>query len=347
MVGPKLNEGVLLVGDDQVTTKAQARYVKGSASKVRVVLDLIRGLDVRRADEVLQFTERAAAADVRKVLASAVANAVHNNEQDVDELFVLACFADEGPTLKRFRPRARGSASRIRKRTSHITVIVARMSDERLEVVQARQGASAGRGGGTSSRSLRDRVARSRARAEGLRGAVSGSDDSSGSDLEASGDASVRGGGSPQADAADPVSGSDLPAGAVAAPEDGSVPEGYEIKGNADSMKFHVPAGRYYDITNAELYFDTVEHAEAAGYEAPATDENAVEDLVEAEEAEEAPEEGGEASEGSNAEHDDEMKVVTASAPDRSDDGESAGEGSASDEPESSDEEPRDEGEDQ
>ena len=65
------------------------------------------------------------------MLASAVANAVHNDNQDADELFVVACFADEGPTLKRFRPRARGRASRIRKRTCHITVIVARMSDAR------------------------------------------------------------------------------------------------------------------------------------------------------------------------------------------------------------------------
>jgi large subunit ribosomal protein L22 len=62
---------------------------------------------------------------------SAVANAVNNDEQDADELFVLACFADEGPTLRRFRPRARGRATRIRKRTCHITVVVARMSDER------------------------------------------------------------------------------------------------------------------------------------------------------------------------------------------------------------------------
>jgi large subunit ribosomal protein L22 len=173
MTGPKLNEGALLIDETQVATKATARYLKGSATKARQVLDLIRGLDVRRADEVLQFTDRGAAQEVRKVLASAVANAVHNDNQDADELFVLACFADEGPTLKRFRPRARGRASRIRKRTCHITVIVARMSDSRLEVVQARQEKSAAAGGrrvGTSAQSRRDRVARSRARAESLRG---------------------------------------------------------------------------------------------------------------------------------------------------------------------------------
>ena len=175
MTGPKLNEGALLVAD-QPTTKATAKYLRGSASKAREVLDLIRGLDVRRADEVLAFTTRDVAKDIRKVLASAVANAVHNEEQDAEELFVLACFADEGPTLRRFRPRARGRATRIRKRTCHITVVVARMSDERLDVVQARQDAQSAAGrrrAGTSAQSRRDRVERSRARAQGLKeGAV-------------------------------------------------------------------------------------------------------------------------------------------------------------------------------
>ena len=157
MSGPKLNDGVLQL-DGRVSTRATAKYLRGSASKARAVLDLIRGLDVRRADEVLQFTERAAAVEVRKVLASAVANAVHNDSQDVDELFVVACYADEGPTLKRFRPRARGRASRINKRTCHITVIVARMSDERLEIVQARQATGpAARRAGTSAQARRER----------------------------------------------------------------------------------------------------------------------------------------------------------------------------------------------
>ena len=171
MTGPKTNEGELLLDDTQVSTKATAKYLKGSASKARAVLDLIRGLDVRRADEVLRFSDRGAAADVRKVLASAVANAVHNFEQDVEELFVVACYADEGPTLKRFRPRARGSAIRIRKRSCHVTVVVARMTDARLEVVQARQAASTagGRRAAGSAQARRDRVARSRARAEALR----------------------------------------------------------------------------------------------------------------------------------------------------------------------------------
>jgi large subunit ribosomal protein L22 len=287
VTGPKFNDGVGVL-DGQVSTRATARYLRGSASKARAVLDLIRGLDVRRADEVLQFTDRAAAEDVRKVLSSAVANAVHNDSQDVDELFVVACYADEGPTLKRFRPRARGRASRINKRTCHITVIVARMSDERLEIVQARQASGpAARRAGTSAQARRERVARSRARAEGLReGEVAEVADVEGADaVEGAEDAVVEEAVEVDesvdeaqefvsADVSAEVLHADteveVPAGAVVAPEDGSVPEGYPIKGNTNSMKYHEPGTRYYDITIAELFFDTVENAEAAGYEAPA-----------------------------------------------------------------------------
>jgi large subunit ribosomal protein L22 len=162
MNGPKLNEGATVIGE-RSGTKATAKHVRSSARKARVVLDLIRGLDVKKADEVLAFTERGIARDVRKVLASAVANAVNNDGQDPDELFVIACFADEGPTMRRFRPRARGRASRIRKRTCHITVIVARMSEDRIQVVQARQARVTT--GGRPAPSRRARVERSRQRA--------------------------------------------------------------------------------------------------------------------------------------------------------------------------------------
>jgi large subunit ribosomal protein L22 len=96
-----------------------------SAYKVRQVLDLIRGHDVDRAVDILKFCERDAALVVGKLLNAAVANADKNHElHDAEELYVSACYADEGPTLKRWRPRARGRATRIRKRTCHITVIV-------------------------------------------------------------------------------------------------------------------------------------------------------------------------------------------------------------------------------
>ncbi|MBI2168325.1 MAG: 50S ribosomal protein L22 [Actinobacteria bacterium] len=118
--------------------KATYRYLRTSAFKVREVLDLVRGLPVDEARQVLRFHERGTARDVLKVLESAVANAEHNNHLPADELFVSACFADEGMTLKRWRPRARGRATRIRKRTSHVTVVVDRMSTDQLERVQER-----------------------------------------------------------------------------------------------------------------------------------------------------------------------------------------------------------------
>ena len=131
------------------------------------MLDLIRGLDVGAADDVLRFAERDVATVIRKCLASAVANAQHNDGQDPDELYVSACFADEGPTLKRFRPRARGRATRIRKRTCHITVIVSRMSDARARPAPPPGGRlvprPAARGGAAAAAaSRRERVARSR-----------------------------------------------------------------------------------------------------------------------------------------------------------------------------------------
>ena len=172
MTGPKTNEGATAVGE-RTGSRAVARHIRSSAFKARPVLDLIRGLDVRRADEVLMLTERGIARDIRKVLRSAVANAVNNDGQEVDELFVVACFADEGSTLKRFRPRARGRATRIRKRTCHITVIVARMSDERLEILRAKsEGASA-----SAAAARRARVEASRQRAEAAKAAVDAADE--------------------------------------------------------------------------------------------------------------------------------------------------------------------------
>ena len=123
MTGPKLNEASFVAGES-TGTKATAKYIHSSASKAREVLNLIRGLPVRRADETLQFTDRSVSVTIRKVLASAVANAENNLQLDPETLWVKNAYADEGPTLKRIRPRAQGRAYRIRKRTSHITVEV-------------------------------------------------------------------------------------------------------------------------------------------------------------------------------------------------------------------------------
>jgi len=300
MRGPKLNEGATAIGERH-GTKATAKYVRSSAYKARVVLDLVRGLDVQRADQVLQFTDRAIAHDIRKVLASAVANATNPDNTgsyigEADELFILACFADEGPTLRRFRPRARGRATRIRKRTCHITIVVARMSDDRLEIVRARaEGASAGQ-----AANRRARVERSRQRAEAARDAVDAVEETE--ELEDAADESADDAAEAvetdeavesaddvdtDEDAADEAaaeeSGDDAATGEFEAGEydgsvlpdaDGNGPDTHPIKGNAESMLYHTPDSRYYRVTKAEVWFDTEESAEAAGFAKPAADES-------------------------------------------------------------------------
>ena len=153
MVSTKTNE--------RPGTRARASYVRSSAYKAREVLDLIRGKSCAEAQDILAFSERDVARAISKVLDSALANAEHNDGLDLDELYVSACYADEGPTLKRWRPRARGRATRIRKRTCHITVIVSRYDPETLEKVLAKQSQR----GMAAAEARRRRVARSRAAA--------------------------------------------------------------------------------------------------------------------------------------------------------------------------------------
>ncbi|MGD9702780.1 MAG: 50S ribosomal protein L22 [Acidimicrobiia bacterium] len=267
MTGPKTNEGATVTGE-RTGTRASARYYRSSAYKAREVLNLIRGLDVRRADEVLQFTDRDVSNIIRKVLASAVANAQHNEEQDPDELYIRACYADEGPTLKRFRPRARGRASRIRKRTSHITVIVDRMTDDMLARRQAKDSArqQSGRAGRVtgSAASRRARVERSRqaaaGKAPGSAASAKGVSTDTTDDVDDTTDVQPL---------ADVGTAAPYGPGSAAANEDGSAPEGFDIKGNADSMLYHVPGSRSYEQTIAEVWFDSAESAEAAGFQLP------------------------------------------------------------------------------
>lgn len=104
--------------------KATAKTLRIPPRKARLVIDLIRGKDVAEAAAILRFTPNAAAVAIGKTLKSAVANAVNNNDMNEEKLYVKACYANEGVTLKRYMPRAKGSASAIHKRTSHITVVV-------------------------------------------------------------------------------------------------------------------------------------------------------------------------------------------------------------------------------
>lgn len=104
--------------------KAHLKYLRMSPRKIKVVLDLIRGEDLNKANAILRHTPRMATEPLQKLLNSATANAENNFGMDVNSLYVAECFATEGPTLKRIRPRAKGRAVRINKRTSHVTVVL-------------------------------------------------------------------------------------------------------------------------------------------------------------------------------------------------------------------------------
>ena len=212
---------------------------------------------------------------IAKCLDSAVANAEYNDLQDAEELFVSACYADEGPTMKRWRPRARGRATRIRKRTCHITIIVGRMDDDALEMRRAKLERRLAGGGRDSRADRAARVAKSRgeevAEAEEL---VDELEDESVEDadveetVDSAEDADLDEPASTTTDGLDESSDSEDNAYANSHPPlaDGSMPDGFPIKGNADSMKYHPPGGRWYENTVAEVWFASAEAAEAAGF---------------------------------------------------------------------------------
>ena len=131
-------DGSLSRVENRESTRSVVRYARVSAHKARPVLNQIRSKSVARAEEILAFSERSVSEVISGCLNSAVANANNNNGIPQEELFVSECFADEGPTLKRFRPRARGRATSIFKRTCHLTVVVSRYSESELETFQTR-----------------------------------------------------------------------------------------------------------------------------------------------------------------------------------------------------------------
>ena len=141
-------------------TRAVLRHCRMSSTKAREVLDLVRGLDYTRAVELLDHTERGAGPVVAKLIRSAAANAEHNDGQFPEELYVASCFADTGSTLRRYRTRARGRSTRIRKRTCHITIILARMPEDQIARLKARSAAQ-----NADRRARRVAGARRRARA--------------------------------------------------------------------------------------------------------------------------------------------------------------------------------------
>ena len=157
--------------DDRQRVRAQAKWVRTSARKARVVLDNIRGRSVPEARTILAFTPRAAATDIEKVLRSAVANAEANHGLDGDDLVVEVAYADEGPTLKRWKPRARGRVNRINKRTCHVTLVLAEVPEQNTRRRPRKQraaeatppaeesSASTSKSGATSRRKKKEAVA--------------------------------------------------------------------------------------------------------------------------------------------------------------------------------------------
>jgi large subunit ribosomal protein L22 len=128
--------------DDLQRVRAQAKWVRTSARKARIVLEHIRGRSVPEARTILAFTQRAAATDIEKVLRSAVANAEANHGLDGDDLVVEVAYADEGPTLKRWKPRAKGRVNRINKRTCHVTLVLAELPEQNTRRRPRRQQAA-------------------------------------------------------------------------------------------------------------------------------------------------------------------------------------------------------------
>ena len=141
MANPKAADAAAKAAVDETqVARASARYLRVSPRKARRIIDIVRGTKASEALDVLKFDEHAASEDVYKVVASAIANAEHNQRLDPDTLWISEAYVDEGPTLKRFRPRAQGRAYRIRKRTSHVTVVV----ESRNPVSSAATSASSG-----------------------------------------------------------------------------------------------------------------------------------------------------------------------------------------------------------
>jgi large subunit ribosomal protein L22 len=139
---PGRQAGAAKGAEELLGARAQARYVRMTPMKVRRVVDLVRNKSVADALAILKYAQQAAAEPVAKVVASAAANAEHNDGLERDSLVISKAFVDEGPTMKRFQPRAQGRAFRIRKRTSHITIEVVSAAPKQTESRSARVGRS-------------------------------------------------------------------------------------------------------------------------------------------------------------------------------------------------------------
>ena len=254
-------------------TRAQLKYVRSSAYKVREVLNLIRGKSFFEATNILTFSERRISDTVLKCLNSAAANAENNEDIPVEELFVSACYADEGPTLKRWRPRARGRATRIRKRTCHITLILGRYSPEELTEKRERAELKGSQTQQSAAESRKRRVAKSKESE-----LESQSEDQSEDDSEIIAEA-VEVSSTEQEEITEEsdVESKDSPygEGSAFALEDGSAPSSdFVIKAKVSTKIYHPEESSFFGRTKADVWFTNAEAAEAAGFRLPNSMQN-------------------------------------------------------------------------
>ena len=245
-------------------TRAQIKHVRSSAYKAREVLNLIRHKSFQEASDLLMFSERRISDTVQKCLNSAAANAENNDGISSEELYVTACYADEGPTMKRWRPRARGRATRIRKRTCHITVILARYSPEELEEIRNRAELKGASLGPSAAEARRRRVEKSKETAN----------DAEDEELQELDEEVQEQDSSEENEGSSPYGAGSAPAG-----DDGSQPsEDYQIKGKVSSKIYHPPESPFFSRTKADVWFTTSEVAEKAGFSLPASMQDSIED---------------------------------------------------------------------
>ena len=255
-------------------TRAQVKYVRSSAYKVREVLNLIRGKSFFEATNILTFSERRISDTVLKCLNSAAANAENNDDIPIEELFVSACYADEGPTLKRWRPRARGRATRIRKRTCHITLILGRYSPAELTEQRERAELKGSQTQQSATESRKRRVAKSKESELESQTEEDQSEDDSEIIAEAVEVSSTK---QEETTEESDVESKDSPygEGSAFALEDGSAPSSdFVIKAKVSTKIYHPEESSFFGRTKADVWFTNAEAAEAAGFRLPNSMQN-------------------------------------------------------------------------
>ena len=280
-----------VITNERPGTRAQVKHVRSSASKAREVLNLIRNKSFQEASDLLMFSERRISDTVQKCLNSAAANAENNDGISSEELYVTACYADEGPTMKRWRPRARGRATRILKRTCHITIILARYTPEELEEIRNRAELKGASVAPSAAEARRRRVEKSKETANDTEDEEmqdldeelheNGEEQDSSEAIEEINeiDDEVQENDVEQESPEENDGSSPYGAGSATAEDDGSQPsEEYQIKGNVSSKINHPPESPIFSRTKADVWFTTSEVAEKAGFSLPSSMQDSNED---------------------------------------------------------------------